>query len=99
MRCRVIPCELKALVVRGDVNLVISRAEVRSLLDNLKTRFLETPSVVVVERSISNRMDDIIRDLWKGSERQSSGFALFAVGGYGRETVHPESDIDLLFCF
>ncbi len=55
--------------------------------------------MVTVERSISNRMDDVIRSLWKSADRPSAGFSLFAIGGYGRETVHPESDIDLLFFF
>ena len=76
-----------------------TRAELRSFLDNLKARFLENPSVVAVERMISNRMDEVIRDFWQTSGRPSTAFALFAVGGYGRETVHPQSDIDLLFFF
>src|SRR5258706_2337290 len=64
-----------------------------------KSRLLETPSVLAVERSISQKMDDVIRDFWKTADQSSDGFALFAIGGYGRETVHPESDIDLLFFF
>src|SRR5438045_3492775 len=77
----------------------LSRSEIRAFLENLKTRFLETPGVIAVERAISNKMDDVIRELWQRGGRHSDGFVLFAVGGYGRETVHPESDIDLLFYF
>jgi [protein-PII] uridylyltransferase len=76
-----------------------TRAEIRSFLDHLRTRFLENPSVVAVERTISNKMDTVIREFWQASGQTASGFALFAVGGYGRETVHPQSDIDLLFYF
>ncbi len=68
-------------------------------MDELKIRFLETPSFLAVERSISKKMDDVIRGFWRTADQPADGFALFAIGGYGRETVHPESDIDLLFFF
>ena len=78
---------------------LVTRAEIRTFVDGLKRRFLENPSVIPVERAISNRMDAVIREMWKVSGFGGDGFALFAVGGYGRETVHPESDLDLLFFF
>jgi len=80
-------------------HMITMRAEIRSFLDNLKARFMDAPSVVTVETYISHKMDDVIRGFWSASGLPANGFALFAVGGYGRETVHPESDIDLLFFF
>ena len=47
---------------------------------------------------ISDKLDGIIRDLWCERDYPES-FALMAIGGYGRATIHPQSDVDLLFFF
>lgn len=53
-------------------------------------------------QSRSSLLDSVIRRLFRrvvgdqGKQTAPSGFALLAVGGYGREEINPYSDIDLL---
>src|SRR5438132_8427200 len=75
-----------------------TRADLKSFVDDLKTRFLEHPSTTPVETAISARIDEVLREFWGGRQSPRS-FALFAIGGYGRGQIHPQSDIDLLFFF
>ncbi|MBE0482006.1 MAG: [protein-PII] uridylyltransferase [Bacterioplanes sp.] len=44
----------------------------------------------------ANIMDTLLQCLWQHLQLPQQGFALIAVGGYGRGQLHPHSDIDLL---
>src|ERR1051325_4123635 len=75
-----------------------TRTELKSFVDDLKTKFFADPTKVPVEAIISEKLDELIRDLW-GDRDYPDSFALMAIGGYGRATIHPQSDVDLLFFF
>src|SRR5262252_7169809 len=75
-----------------------TRTELKSFVDDLKTRFFADPTGVHVESIISEKLDETIRDLW-GDRDYPDSFALMAIGGYGRASIHPQSDVDLLFFF
>jgi len=75
-----------------------TRTELKSFVVGLRAQFFADPTGVRVETIISDKIDEIIRDLW-GDRDCPDSFALMAIGGYGRATIHPQSDVDLLFFF
>jgi [protein-PII] uridylyltransferase len=75
-----------------------TRTELKSFVDDVKTRFFADPTNVRAEAIISEKLDELIRSLW-GERDYPDSFALMAIGGYGRAVIHPQSDVDLLFFF
>jgi len=78
-----------------------SREAYRALLkeahEELKSRFLAEEPVETLVHARAALVDAVLREAWRTHAGTiESGWALVAVGGYGRGELHPCSDIDLL---
>jgi [protein-PII] uridylyltransferase len=61
----------------------------------LRDAFLARPDTPRLLRGLARLTDDVLKDVWRES-RMPPGFALLAVGGYGRGRLFPHSDIDVV---
>ena len=90
-------------------NLILSNQEIRkaSILSKknsdhefinwLKKRKSGVSGIEQFLRNRSNSIDNLISSIWVTSNLfEKENICLFAVGGYGRQELHPYSDIDLL---
>ena len=51
-------------------------------------------------RRRSQNTDNLIFSIWEASNlSEKKDISLFAVGGYGRQELHPYSDVDLLILY
>ena len=73
-----------------------SRAQLQSVQESLAVRFWQNEPIDALMLDLSNGIDTIISELFDNHLGDVPKVALYAVGGYGRQELHPGSDIDLL---
>ena len=83
------PADLRDLIPRYRQQLTDGRT---ALFDEFD-RGVPVTSLVL---SLSNLIDQVLREVWKHHVGAAEGLGLAAVGGYGRQELLPASDIDIL---
>ena len=65
--------------------------------EQLQQQFNQDADIYQLLKVRSQTIDKMLQDMWRQSQMDlSSSVSLVAVGGYGREEMHPASDVDLL---
>ncbi len=75
-----------------------TRPELKPGIEDIRRRFYADPHGFHLERALCSMMDGVLQEIWKDFESPVR-FSVMAVGGYGRGTLHPASDLDLLLFF
>ena len=73
-----------------------ARARLDELDATLATRFDAGEAAHLLARARADAMDALIQEAWADCLPADAPLALFAVGGYGRRSLYPQSDVDLL---
>ena len=72
--------------------------DLQAEIQHIRDRFFAEPRSYRAELELCDLMDSVLLDAWNGVA-QTGDCAVIAVGGYGRRTLHPGSDLDLLIYF
>ena len=75
-----------------------TRSELKRGIEDIRSRFYADPHGFHAEQALCSMMDGVLAEIWTGFESPVR-FSVMAVGGYGRGSLHPASDLDLLLFF
>ena len=79
---------------------ILERNSEKDYRDWLKKRRGKISSIRKLLNERSKDIDQLISVIWESSNlSEKKDIGLFAVGGYGRQELHPHSDIDLLILY
>ena len=85
-----------AQTAEGHGSAQAARARLEQLDAALAARFDAGEATHLLTRARADGMDALIAEAWSESIPADAPLALFAVGGYGRRSLYPQSDVDLL---
>jgi [protein-PII] uridylyltransferase len=82
--------------LKADHTPAVWRGLLRQAHEELKARFLAEEPVEPLVHARAALIDAVLAQAWHIHCGAHAGWALVAVGGYGRGELHPASDIDIL---
>ncbi len=83
-----------------ETSYLVGKNTDKEFISWLKKRKSGVSGIEFFLRERSQNIDNLILSTWKASNLfEKNDISLFAVGGYGREELHPYSDIDLLILY
>ena len=83
-----------------ETSYLVEKNTDKEFISWLKKRKSGVSGIEFFLRERSQKIDNLILSTWKASNLfEKKDVSLFAVGGYGREELHPYSDIDLLILY
>jgi [protein-PII] uridylyltransferase len=81
------------------VNRSVSEDAYQSESEKIRERFEKSHNGLAAVRERSNLLDSTIQELWSQSPGGQEKICVAALGGYGRRSLFPFSDVDVLFLY